>query len=1344
MAEFTNPAKGVIPASSLLLILLTVGGIVLHEKPFRSSRPSEQKIDDIAATQSDQVIAPQWDDPFKETSIELSSLNVQKDLDELSCEDWDHGLGTLRNQVDQRIDVDANAKVRVLHVLTASGFTHNAVEVRRRQRAAMAQALVSNGYAPDTPGKIGFVAVPEVLITDAGIDPGNGYHLMPYEWFGRGRISVLVLWSMGSQIIPDEASARVNIEVVLNSVIAPRSDNKVQAKIIGPSSSSELKKLFSHETRGTAGGTQSPQLSPRIRKREESARQQIGALAEQAWPGPFCNPDFVYAPSSQATPQDPQDDEANATRPADDAEPPATDTTADKGFAVRIAELRSSVHCDLEDVEQVAEVIRELSGDLQDADPDWALTLGETFLYGHCPMKNAAASDRKSKGPEPSKSPDQDTGMEQEARSLIKDSLFFSSPEALTAMTLDYLDVYPDPDRVEKISQCMPRFVAGSDTVDTAWIAACLKGSGVTDSDETWFETVALMLQAGEFILQQAFIYQADAMPKEERDFAAFVLLGEAYLDWGWPILPDLPDPFIEVEEIVVIAATEPGLSEAAQPAEMIRFDQLEVISPRATLDSKQLFGQEQDFEKLIRTIATDTEVTRVLVRELRSRGIDLCSSDTKIALFLEGDSIYGSKYPQTFLNSFECPSADAPKASLQVSYYFSRTEGDTRPSGGAGVDPTRALASGDLSALETSNVRQTELPTGAHQLDYIRRLAKSLPPHNNEIAAIGLIGADVYDKQLIIEAIRTYLPGTLIFTTDADALYAHPKFYRYNQNLLVASAYGLTARDTLEYKQDELEGATLKNQLRSTIAFRDNYQTSFFVAALTAIKGQRPKCEPTALFEVGRSGLVDITPRPENKKTYCVDNKLQEHSPDRDIRWAEFGFQLPFLLGPIILLQVFLLRSRKQVPAHSTRQSHAMRRRRINQLVLLNRIALVGMAIFLVFWKYNPSFEPLYLFEGISAAPTVIFRVSAIMFSLSLILFIESRVQANGLELSRYFNLREGQDEASHKPTWLERIRDRIHTSSISEWESELAGKLTRSRRTDQEDWSPPTAQEIWSRYTRLGRFWPRVYRIALPLLALLVAAFFIAYRIFAEPYLVRYNTFEIPGLPHALNAFDLLILVSVCFSIAAVMLAGDALRLCTVFVRYHEYDFIEWKRLPNRGVYRELSDYAGNRLASVEMIMRRSEVMRMVIIFPFIVLFMQVAARSNLFEGWTWNPGVISIYAGFAIYLFYRTTRLQQAANRARRSVLTDLKRETSNLRMSIEAAKARGATRAEIDPEFGSGDIKHLERSLASTREVITHVNELQRGLFRPVMDHPLFQAIAWPSTGLGLLALLQVLL
>ena len=224
----------------------------------------------------------------------------------------------------------------------------------------------------------------------------------------------------------------------------------------------------------------------------------------------------------------------------------------------------------------------------------------------------------------------------------------------------------------------------------------------------------------------------------------------------------------------------------------------------------------------------------------------------------------------------------------------------------------------------------------------------------------------------------------------------------------------------------------------------------------------------------------------------YCIDNQWADEDPGQKTDWAAFAFQLPFLLGPLILLQVFLLHARRQVPLRSEVGSHGLRRHRIKQLVWFNRIALIGMIIILVFWQLNPSFEPLYLFQGISAAPTVVFRVSAIMFSLSLIIFIESRVQANSRELSNYFEMEEGKDVEAPRTRFVKRVGAWIRACSISQWEAELAGKLTRSHRTRHEGWMPPCADEIWERYTTLGRFHPRVVRILGWLLAILFAAYF------------------------------------------------------------------------------------------------------------------------------------------------------------------------------------------------------------------------------------------------------------
>jgi hypothetical protein len=87
----------------------------------------------------------------------------------------------------------------------------------------------------------------------------------------------------------------------------------------------------------------------------------------------------------------------------------------------------------------------------------------------------------------------------------------------------------------------------------------------------------------------------------------------------------------------------------------------------------------------------------------------------------------------------------------------------------------------------------------------------------------------------------------------------------------------------------------------------------------------------------------------------------------------------------------------------------------------------------------------------------------------------------------------------------------------------------------------------------------------------------------------------------------------------------------------------------------------------------------------------------------------------------VFLRSIRLQQAANAARAGILVDLERRKSELRK-------------------GEGWDKMSEQ----IEDTIKYIQSIRRGAFQPMFDHPIFQAIAWPSTALGLLALLQALL
>jgi hypothetical protein len=79
-----------------------------------------------------------------------------------------------------------------------------------------------------------------------------------------------------------------------------------------------------------------------------------------------------------------------------------------------------------------------------------------------------------------------------------------------------------------------------------------------------------------------------------------------------------------------------------------------------------------------------------------------------------------------------------------------------------------------------------TEAAEGHKQLDYLRRLADRIRRDDRrlraegrgEIAAIGVLGSDVYDKISVLRALRGEFPRAVFFTTDLDARLSSPRQY--------------------------------------------------------------------------------------------------------------------------------------------------------------------------------------------------------------------------------------------------------------------------------------------------------------------------------------------------------------------------------------------------------------------------------------------------------------------------------------------------------------------------------------------------------------------------------------
>jgi len=156
----------------------------------------------------------------------------------------------------------------------------------------------------------------------------------------------------------------------------------------------------------------------------------------------------------------------------------------------------------------------------------------------------------------------------------------------------------------------------------------------------------------------------------------------------------------------------------------------------------------------------------------------------------------------------------------------------------------------------------------GASQIDYLKRLVDAVKRYaegderadrsKRDIVAIGVFGNDVYDKLLILRALKPAFPKAVFMTTDLDARLLDPDEAPWARNLVVASNFGLS----------------LSHAVQSGAApFRDGYQTATYLVAwlygggcVTEVlkrhgsdDGRLPWLTRPLLFEIGRERAIPL-----------------------------------------------------------------------------------------------------------------------------------------------------------------------------------------------------------------------------------------------------------------------------------------------------------------------------------------------------------------------------------------------------------------------------------------------------------------------------------------------------
>ena len=269
-----------------------------------------------------------------------------------------------------------------------------------------------------------------------------------------------------------------------------------------------------------------------------------------------------------------------------------------------------------------------------------------------------------------------------------------------------------------------------------------------------------------------------------------------------------------------------------------------------------------------IRTVTDDQRVADEVIRELRMRGIER----NEIALVAERDTLYARGMGRYFGGCSNPPRID-PSQQPDLTSKSEHVRCFTYLRGLDGLVPTATTASStpvtpppksaDSSSANPGSTDTSDEAIGTSQLDYLRRLADTIAGirQAKDIKAIGVISSDVYDKLLVLQALRGALPNVTYFTFDLDARLLEQRNLKWTRQLLVGSSLGLALRPRL---QGDIP------------PFRDTYQSSTFFATLLAIhrfvKSSDPDDDAQSrlqwidqprIFEIGRNQAFDLIGEP-------------------------------------------------------------------------------------------------------------------------------------------------------------------------------------------------------------------------------------------------------------------------------------------------------------------------------------------------------------------------------------------------------------------------------------------------------------------------------------------------
>jgi len=564
-------------------------------------------------------------------------------------------------------------------------------------------------------------------------------------------------------------------------------------------------------------------------------------------------------------------------------------------------------------------------------------------------------------------------------------------------------------------------------------------------------------------------------------------------------------------------------------------------------------------------------------------------------------------------------------------------------------------------------------------------------------VRAVALLGSDVYDKLLILRALRPELPGALFITTDLDAQFLHPSEYSWARGLMIATTYGLQ---------------TSRNFQMHTMPFRDSYQTSVYLATRIVFNtkfredigiangqsrekhdDQAPSTQslmyekiPPQVFEVGRQRLV---PLKANEKVEGAWNYSDNRS-----------YATPMAIGvlAISLLAIFAL--------------HQLR-------PMAGRVVFVSMAMVLVFTLLglliyqntsSGSGEPIDITSGASSWPAVLIRVFAALLSLIFIWIVVDQLRRNWQDLgNRFFAI-----QSDIKPEGI------TLSNLVKEISQSLGSFIGSTRRFRANNVLPvlmiivlvmvmrlvqplelPLEDKLWTLIfvffsliviwwsTIYGKIWKNVHVLSINQLTegcpssgeatdmwrnygeygatehrfLRTTGYVLVYFTFSS---ILFTFLGSPSSPcrgeFACGINGATLGISVLLMLVILFLVVDAARLCICWVDSMRVQSFDWtsSRLNDFVQTLKLPVKHAEAWMVVHLIGERTAAVTRLIYYPVIIILLLLLARSTYFDNWDF-PQALAIVIGtnFAIALG-SIVRLNYIAKSVRYEVLRRLQEE------------------------------------------------------------------------------------